>query len=187
MTGIESIGLKFYIISGIEQATPQAINSLLKFLEEPFSKIFAILTTRSLNLVLPTIRSRTQTFILKSKIEEFTKNLENYKLDQQQMNVIKNIYYSYDEIINDLKNNDFYFIYDLAISFKKNIDDIFIIKKIQEQFSKLNYSQISLLIKIIGIFFPNNIRLINLIETIHNNPVKILLFNKVWSIIQEAT
>ena len=35
-----------------------AMNSLLKFLEEPVEEVYAILTTKNINKVLPTIQSR---------------------------------------------------------------------------------------------------------------------------------
>jgi DNA polymerase-3 subunit delta' len=178
-TGVESIGLKFYIIRGIENATPQAVNSLLKFLEEPFANIFAILTTRSLNLVLPTIKSRVQTYILKTNTNRFNENIKKFRLNEQQIKVIKNIYYGYDEIVKDLENDRFCSIYEMVTSLIKNIDNITVVKHAQEQFSKLDYNQILLMLKIINSFLPNNIRLINLMETINNNPVKILIFNNI--------
>lgn len=49
---------KVYIIEDIDNITLAAINGLLTFLEEPQSDIVAILTTSTLNLVLPTIQSR---------------------------------------------------------------------------------------------------------------------------------
>ena len=46
--------------------TLQAVNSVLKFLEEPESEVYAFLTTNNVNNVLPTIVSRCQTLPLKS-------------------------------------------------------------------------------------------------------------------------
>lgn len=57
-TALESRQKRVYIIHEVDKATPQALNSLLKFLEEPTSDITAILTTSSLNRVLDTIQSR---------------------------------------------------------------------------------------------------------------------------------
>jgi len=47
-----------YIINNVETMTPEAVNSLLKFLEEPPDYVTAILTTGNLAKVLPTIISR---------------------------------------------------------------------------------------------------------------------------------
>ncbi len=58
-TSIEP-GKKVYIIRNIDQINTSAANSLLKFLEEPFPNIHAILTTANLNRILPTIISRSQ-------------------------------------------------------------------------------------------------------------------------------
>ncbi len=58
-TSIEP-GPKVYIIRNIEKINVNAANSLLKFLEEPFPNIHAILTTSNINRILPTIKSRSQ-------------------------------------------------------------------------------------------------------------------------------
>lgn len=58
-TSIEP-GKKVYIIKDIDTINASAANSLLKFLEEPFPGIHAILTTNNLNRMLPTIVSRSQ-------------------------------------------------------------------------------------------------------------------------------
>ena len=58
MSALEANGSKIYIINKIENATTEAVNSLLKFLEEPSSDIYAIITTANINNVLPTIISR---------------------------------------------------------------------------------------------------------------------------------
>ena len=65
-SAIEEKGVKIYILHMVENSTPQAINSILKFLEEPEEDIYAILTTSNINNVLPTIISRCQNISLKS-------------------------------------------------------------------------------------------------------------------------
>ena len=54
-----------YILHLVENMTPVAVNSLLKFLEEPGKNVYAILTTENESKVLPTIISRTQVLRLK--------------------------------------------------------------------------------------------------------------------------
>ncbi len=49
---------KIIIINGMQDATEQSQNKLLKTLEEPVDNVFFILTTSSLERVLPTVRSR---------------------------------------------------------------------------------------------------------------------------------
>ena len=56
----ENKGVRVYILHLIENMTVEAINSILKFLEEPGQKVYAFLTTNNENVVLPTILSRCQ-------------------------------------------------------------------------------------------------------------------------------
>ena len=59
-TGLEAAGKKIYILDHAENATVDALNSLLKFLEEPTNDMTAILIVEQLDRVLPTIVSRCQ-------------------------------------------------------------------------------------------------------------------------------
>ena len=61
----ENKGIRVYILNLIENMTTQAINSILKFLEEPTEDVYAFLTTNNENLILPTIISRCQVLKLK--------------------------------------------------------------------------------------------------------------------------
>ena len=61
----ESKGIMIYILHLVENMTEEAINSILKFLEEPESEIYAFLTTNNENNILPTIISRCQLMRLK--------------------------------------------------------------------------------------------------------------------------
>jgi DNA polymerase-3 subunit delta' len=65
ITGLEKANKQIYLLHRVESMTPEAINALLKFLEEPQLEIYAILTTTSLDEVLPTIQSRSQVIHLK--------------------------------------------------------------------------------------------------------------------------
>ncbi|ULL13302.1 DNA polymerase III subunit delta' [Paenibacillus sp. H1-7] len=53
-------GPKMYILEDADKMTVQAANSLLKFLEEPTSRVVAILISDNGQALLPTIRSRSQ-------------------------------------------------------------------------------------------------------------------------------
>ncbi len=57
-TPLESKGIMVYVIHLVENMTIEAANGLLKFLEEPTSYSYAILTTQNEEKVLPTIQSR---------------------------------------------------------------------------------------------------------------------------------
>lgn len=59
-SAIGKTGRQVYIIQNVERATTDAMNSILKFLEEPDSPITAIFLTNAVERVLPTIRSRCQ-------------------------------------------------------------------------------------------------------------------------------
>ena len=63
-TAIESKGILIYIIHLVENMTPEAVNSLLKFLEEPSTRTYAFLTTENEARILPTIVSRCETMRL---------------------------------------------------------------------------------------------------------------------------
>ena len=64
-TAFEAKGKMIYIIHLVENMGVEAVNSILKFLEEPESEIYAFLTTNNENNVLPTIISRCQLLRLK--------------------------------------------------------------------------------------------------------------------------
>ena len=59
-TALEEKGIMIYVLHLVETMTAVAVNSLLKFLEEPGKNIFAFLTTENESKLLPTIISRTQ-------------------------------------------------------------------------------------------------------------------------------
>lgn len=59
-TALEDKGIMIYVLNLVETMTPIAVNSLLKFLEEPGKNIYAFLTTENESKILPTILSRTQ-------------------------------------------------------------------------------------------------------------------------------
>lgn len=64
-TALEKNGKMVYVLHLVEMMTPTAVNALLKFLEEPGSGVYAILTTENESKVLPTIVSRTQVLKLR--------------------------------------------------------------------------------------------------------------------------
>lgn len=60
----EEKGIKVYVIHQVENMTPESVNSLLKFLEEPPLNTYAILTSNNVTKVLPTIVSRCESLRL---------------------------------------------------------------------------------------------------------------------------
>ena len=78
-TALEDKGIMIYVLHLVETMTAVAVNSLLKFLEEPGKNIFAFLTTENESRILPTIISRTQVLrfreIERSKIQKDAENM----------------------------------------------------------------------------------------------------------------
>lgn len=76
-SALEDKGIMIYILHLVETMTPIAVNSLLKFLEEPGKDIYAFLTTENESKVLPTIISRTQVLRFREiDRQEIIKNAE---------------------------------------------------------------------------------------------------------------
>jgi N-acetyl-beta-hexosaminidase len=121
---------------------------------------------------------------LKSNLEALDQKLSQFNLSIEQKHIIRHVYYSYDEIVQDLQNEMFNNTYDLAKTFINSKNDLATIKQLQEQFSKFSYKQIELFLKVLLVLVPNNEKLFNLLTNINVNPVKVLLFNNIWSILQ---
>lgn len=118
MSALETNGSKIYIINKIENATTEAVNSLLKFLEEPTSDIYAIITTANINNVLSTIISRCMNIRLKKTskhqlVVEATK--KNIPLEDAL--ILSNFQGSLDTIIDTYENSSYLTIKDVLIEF----------------------------------------------------------------------
>jgi hypothetical protein len=96
-----------------------------------------------------------------------------------QKQVIKKIYYSYDDAIDQLNSKMFYTTYDFANSFIHDNNNLSTIKSLQEQFAKFDYRQIELSLKLLNALIPRNEKLFKLIDNVRANPNKVLLFNNV--------
>lgn len=68
---------KVYVIEAFEKLTPQAENSVLKFLEDPPDKTIAILLTIDKSSILPTIHSRAQHIHIKGERNDRIKMLDS--------------------------------------------------------------------------------------------------------------
>ncbi|WP_411843017.1 hypothetical protein [Salinicoccus sp. HZC-1] len=77
---------KVYVIEAFEKLTPQAENSVLKFLEEPPEKTIAILLTIDKSSILPTIHSRSQHIHIKGEKDDRIKFLEH--LNDAELNTV---------------------------------------------------------------------------------------------------
>lgn len=118
MSALEENGSKIYIINKIENATTEAVNSLLKFLEEPTNDIYAIITTANINNVLSTIISRCMNIRLKKTskhqlVVEATK--KNIPLEDALL--LSNFQGSLDSIIETYENTSYLTLKDVLIEF----------------------------------------------------------------------
>lgn len=96
-TSLENSPYKIYVIEDVDNASIVAMNSFLKFLEEPDSNIIAILTTSNINRVLETIKSRCLIFhldaidktVLKESLEKMGFETQTAQLLSQMSNNVK--------------------------------------------------------------------------------------------------
>lgn len=92
-------GAKIYLLENIDDATPEAMNSLLKMLEEPTDGIYAILTCENQNRVLPTIQSRTQIIHFRAISQSaLSQSLVSDGMNQEDANILSSIYDSVTKI-----------------------------------------------------------------------------------------
>lgn len=104
-TAFEAKGIMIYILHLVENMSVEAINSILKFLEEPESEIYAFLTTNNENNVLPTIISRCQ--LLRLKLvdrQEVINDAVNLNVPQDDAELLS-YFYNDGELIYDVLDN----------------------------------------------------------------------------------
>lgn len=105
-TAFETKGIMIYIINLVENMTIEAVNSMLKFIEEPEAEVYAFLTTNNINNVLPTIVSRCQTLNLKSvDRKEIVKETMDLIVDKSDAELLS-YFYNDPELIYDLLNDE---------------------------------------------------------------------------------
>ena len=109
----ENKGIRVYILHLIENMTIEAINSILKFLEEPGQKVYAFLTTNNENVVLPTILSRCQLLRLKLIDKQIViKDAIENGVDKKDAELLSYFYNDGDlvkEILDDKESNSAFF------------------------------------------------------------------------------
>lgn len=89
-SGFES-DKQVFIIEGADKLHPNAANSLLKFIEEPQSKIHIFLLTDQETAVLPTIKSRCQLFRFPKNREIMADELEKAGLLKSQAQLLADL------------------------------------------------------------------------------------------------
>ena len=114
---------KIYIIERIENATKEAMNALLKILEEPIEGIYAIFTTQNINKVLPTIISRCQVIEIKPDNKTVLKNeLIKEGFDQEKANLLSTLMNDKAKIL-ELDENYFD---DIRVEVLNFVEDLFL-------------------------------------------------------------
>ena len=109
----ENKGIRIYILHLIENMTVEAINSILKFLEEPGQQIYAFLTTNNENSILPTIISRCQVLRMKLIDKNIVINdATSFGVDKKDAELLSYFYNDGElikEIIDDKEINEIFF------------------------------------------------------------------------------
>ena len=88
-------GPRVYIINDCDKMNSSCANKLLKFIEEPYDDIYAILLTTNKDAILQTIRSRCQLInLLPMNKLELKQNLMTLEMDELNAGVLANLYSS---------------------------------------------------------------------------------------------
>lgn len=123
-TPLESKGVMFYIINLVENMTIEAINALLKFLEEPSPNVYAFLTCENEHRVLPTILSRTQILRFKNiDLKELKLESKNLLISDEDSDILIHFYNDAELIKNVADSDDFKKIKSCFITTLNALDD----------------------------------------------------------------
>ncbi len=183
-TPFEKSKKRFYVIQGIEVTNNEAMNSLLKYIEEPQEDVYCVLTTRNIAKVLPTIKSRCHVIYLKSETELVKQELKKLNFDEDKANYIYQSYFNIEEFKKDLNSG----LFDESINFIEsliaNIHSIKGIKQLQTQFKSFEYYQINKILLFLRVRIQKHQdKIIELINHLNLYPSKTLIFNEMWKMI----
>lgn len=107
-TALEAYGKKVYIVNACENATPEALNSLLKFLEEPSDDVYAILITYRIESLLDTIISRVQNIKFRPlNVEQCVKQCVDKGVAQEDAEILSRIMAN-PELVNEITLHNSY-------------------------------------------------------------------------------
>lgn len=107
-TSIEKKGIMVYVIHEVENMTIEAINSILKFLEEPSPNTYALLTTRNESKVLPTIVSRCETIRMRlAPREEIVKEALSAGVEELDAELLSFFSNNVEAIVSIAKDDDY--------------------------------------------------------------------------------
>jgi DNA polymerase-3 subunit delta' len=107
-TSIENNHKCCYIINVVEHMTTDAVNALLKFLEEPNDNVYAILTTKNILKTLPTIVSRCQVIRLYPTIKDnLIEDSVNDGINREDVEILSFIYSIKSDIANVASSEEY--------------------------------------------------------------------------------
>lgn len=181
------VDLKFYVIENIENSSSSALNSILKFLEEPTPNTYAIFTTNCKELILDTIISRCQLIRLNQDENNLKKIFNDFDLTKNQIKMFENLFYDIEDLKQFLNSSNFdllnNIINDLLFNFKDNLK----IFKNWELFKTLDINDIGIVVKSIANYCDNQKTKEELLELISNmkfNVNKNLIYYKLIDILE---
>ncbi|MEG1820766.1 MAG: hypothetical protein RR201_00785 [Malacoplasma sp.] len=179
-TSLESIKNKFCVIYGIEKLSKFAYNSILKILEDSPPDTYFIFTTRNLHAVPATIRSRCKIIRLLPEKDKLQSLLKNQLINQNDLDSISNIYYSYDEALEAIENGEYKLIKEVSENIFLSINDFVLQRDTLSIFKKMDYFKIR---KIFSYLLPKvNLKLkteyLELMSNLYFNLNKTLIFHK---------
>lgn len=112
---------KIYILKNIEFSNKEAMNSLLKILEEPVEGVYAIFTTKNKNKILPTIISRCQVIELANQTaNSLAIELNDTDFDLQTINILSKLCNSKEEAI-QIKDERFDYLVKQVVYFMEDL------------------------------------------------------------------
>lgn len=186
MSSLEQAGNKFLVIYGIENANKFVVNSLLKSIEEPNTNTYYIFVSRNEQNVISTINSRCQIYKVLPDTQLLKNKLINENInDNQNIDDLINIFFNYKEIVKYTKDNTFEKINNIRNDLIKSQHNFPMLKKILNDFKKLSYYEIELLINLVSYNKSEIIKeqIMKLLSLCKFNINKTLIFNELTNII----
>ncbi|UUM19083.1 hypothetical protein [Mycoplasma sp. 1018B] len=119
---------KIVILKNIENASIQALNTILLTLEEPSQNVLFIITTNNIEKVLPTIKSRA--IILNIRNDDFKEiaylKLKKEKFDNIEINFILQLFSSIEQIDKYISKTNLTIVSDFFKILNSNINNIYL-------------------------------------------------------------
>ena len=185
----EKLGLKFFIINNIDKLSKTTLNSLLKIIEEPPINTYFIFSTKKIENIIPTIISRCTKIFLESNNKKALEILNNLKLNSDEINFYNYVFYDTNDLENFINSDEFTLINSLLLFFKNDFSNLTKTYLNLDQFNKLEYSQIKLIINCLlnqNIDFEQKKLLIELKNNLKYNPNKTLIYNQIITIMNNS-